>query len=117
VAATAVAAYKQLADRAARIIGDDGVNAIYTRSLHLVQKDFPWLPPAVPADADRVPAEELRAALEGQDPSVIAQAVEALVLNFGDLLVTLIGNPLAMRLFQDAWPDGFSAEPGQEGTE
>jgi hypothetical protein len=116
VAAAAVAAYEQLADRVAPIIGRDGVNAIYTRSLHLLQNDFPWLPSAAPADTDRAPAEELRATLEGQDPSVIAQAMEALVLNFADLLATLIGDRLAMRLFRDAWPDAFGAEPGQEGS-
>jgi hypothetical protein len=113
-AAAAIASYEQLAGHVARIIGHDGVTAIYGRSLHLTQKEFPWLPAA---DKEPVPLEQLRAILEGQHSSVVALAVEALVVNFADLLVALVGDQLTMRVFEDAWPDGFSGESGQEGTE
>jgi hypothetical protein len=112
-----VASYEELAGHVALIIGSNAVEAIYGRSVHLTQKDFPWLSPASPVDAVHVSTQQLRTILEGQEPSAAALAAEALVMRFADLLVALIGDDLTWRLFRDAWPDGFRAESRQEGTE
>ena len=116
LAATAVASYEDLASHVARLIGGAGVNAILARSVHLMQKEFPWLS-VRPTDNAHVPVQQLRTSLEGQDPAVIALAAEALVVNFADLLVALIGEHLTMRVFEEAWPDGFRTESRQERTE
>jgi len=75
------------------------------------------LSPASPADAVQGSAQQLRTILEGQEPSAAALAAEALVMHFADLLVALIGDDLTLRLFRDAWPDGFRTESRQGGTE
>jgi hypothetical protein len=98
----------------ARIVGSNAVDAIYGRSVHLTRKDFPWLSPASRADAVHASPQQLRAILEGQEPSAAALAAEALVMHFADLLVALIGDDLTLRLFRNAWPDGFRAESRQE---
>ena len=92
------------------------MNAILARSVHLMQKEFPWLS-VHPTDNAHVPVQQLRTSLEGQDPAVIASAAEALVVNFADLLVALIGEHLTLRMFEEAWPDGFRTESRQERTE
>ena len=92
------------------------MNAILARSVHLMQKEFPWLS-VHPTDNAHVPVQQLRTSLEGQDPAVIASAAEALVVNFADLLVALIGKHLTQRMFEEAWPDGFRTESRQERTE
>jgi hypothetical protein len=117
VAAAAAASYEELARQVTRIIGGAGVSAIYMRSMHLTQQEFPWLSPALHADVVESSVQQLRTNLEGQDSSAVQLAAEALVVNFADLLVTLIGDQLTTRLFQDAWPEGFKAESRQEGTE
>jgi len=116
-AAATVASYEELASHVARIIGSNAVDAIYGRSVQLTQKDFPSLSPASPADAIHASAQQLRTILEGQEPSTAALAAEALVMHFADLLVALIGEELTLRLFRDAWPDGFRTESRQGGTE
>ena len=116
-AAATAASYEELAGHVARIVGSNAVDAIYGRSVHLTQKDFPWLSPASPADDVHASAQQLRTILEGQEPSTAALAAEALVMHFADLLVALIGEELTLRLFRDAWPDGFRTESRQGGTE
>jgi hypothetical protein len=90
--------------------------AIYARSVGVTHKEFPWLSPAL-VDAVEIAVQQLRTDLEGQDPSAIRLAAEALVVNFSDLLVVLIGDHLTLCLFEEAWPGGCSADSRQERTE
>lgn len=117
VAAAAMETYEQLARQLARLIGEAGVSAIQARSVHLTQKEFPWLAAAPPTEGSQRPVQHLRTTLEGQQPAVILVSAEALVVNFIDLLVTLIGEHLTTRLLQDAWPGDFMAGTAQEATE
>lgn len=117
VAAATMETYEQLARQLARLIGEAGVSAIHARSVHLTQKEFPWLAAAPPTEGSQLPIQHLRATLEGQPPAVILVSAEALVVNFIDLLVTLIGEHLTTRLLQDAWPGDFMAGTAQEATE
>src|SRR5207247_8503051 len=96
LAATAVASYEDLARHVARIIGGAGVNAILARSVHLMQKEFPWLS-VHPTDNAHVPVQQLRTSLEGQDPAVIASAAQALVATIPALLQHLPARPLPRR--------------------
>jgi hypothetical protein len=116
-AAAAVETYEQLARQLTRLIGEAGVSAIHTRSVHLTRKEFPWLAAAPPAEGSRVLVQHLRTTLEGQQPAVILLSSEALVVNLIDLLVTLIGERLTTRLLQEAWPDAVTTETAQETTE
>jgi hypothetical protein len=117
VAAAAVASYEGLAQHVARIIGGAGVNAIFERSMYLTQKDFPWLSHQPHEGAVESPVQQLRLNLNGQDSSAVALAAEALTVNFADLLVALIGDQLTIRLFRDAWPEGFNADSRPEAIE
>jgi hypothetical protein len=115
--AAAAASYEALARQVTRIVGRAGVSAIYMRSMYLTQKEFPWLSAAAHADGVESAVQQLRTNLEGQDSSAAGLAAEALVVNFADLLVALIGDQLTTRLFQEAWPEGFRTESRQERTE
>jgi hypothetical protein len=112
--AAVIESYVALARQVARLIGGAGVRVIFARSVHLAQKDFPWLSPVPEGDSIEIPAEYLGSTLEGQRPAVVALAAEAVVVNFADLLAPLIGDHLTVRLFEQAWPDGFRAESTQE---
>jgi hypothetical protein len=116
VAAAAAASYEELAQHLTRIVGGAGVSAIHVRSVYLTQREFPWLSPSPHADSVESAAQQLRTTLEGHDSSAVGLAAEALVVHFADLLVSLIGDKLTTRLFQDAWPEGFRAESRQERT-
>jgi hypothetical protein len=117
IAAAAVEMYEQLGRQLARLIGEAGVSAIHGRALHLTQKEFAWLLAAPPAGDFELSIKHLRTILEGQQPHAILLTVEGLAVNVTDLLVTLVGEPLTMRLLQEAWPGGFIAGAAQEPTE
>jgi hypothetical protein len=85
------------------ILGERGVAALLQRSFSLARSQHPWL--ADPFDGGDVP--DLSApysALARRDPaSARAAAVEGVLFPFHALLTSLIGAPLAERLFDATW--------------
>ncbi len=112
-----MATYEQLAHQLARLIGEAGVRAIHARAVHLTQKEFPWFTAAQPTGNFPLTIQPLLAALEHQQPAVILLTAEALVANFTDLLVTLVGEQLTTRLLHEVWPGGLAAATAMETTE
>jgi hypothetical protein len=106
--------YDALAAQLAPLIGDGGVRALTARSLHLVQRDFPWLAAAQEPDPSKGPLVQLGFDLERQKPAVAAEAAAAAMATLGGLLETLIGEALTMRVVRAAWPSAFPDETRQE---
>jgi hypothetical protein len=103
-------------DRAlSAVIGQRGSAALYERSLHLAQADYPWLGAAFAntAEPDRFGA--LRAALVQQTPQHAAAAHDFLLHTFTTLLADLIGASLSRRLLQAAW-ESPSSGPSASDT-
>jgi hypothetical protein len=116
VAAAAFRAYERLAEELAPLIGEAGINAVCARSVHLTQREFPWLAPADSAGPRDAPFTHVRLSLEGQDPAVATDAAIAVLATFGELLASFIGDSLTTRLLREAWPDGFSDDTTLETT-
>nr|WP_241667594.1 hypothetical protein [Pseudomonas caspiana] len=96
------------------IIGQQGVVALYRRSLHLCASSHPRLA----GTCDRVQAGMDLTALK----SVLVEQSETDALFFGDvllttfyeLLTTLIGPSLTARLLRGVWEPSLSDTPSQE---
>jgi hypothetical protein len=114
LAAAAVRVYDTLAGQLALLIGDGGVRALTARSLHLVQREFPWLAEAQEADSSKGPFPQVGFRLERQEPAVATEAAVALLATLGGLLEALIGEALTMRVLRAAWPSAFPDETQQE---
>jgi len=114
LAAAALRVYDTLAGQLALLIGDGGVRALTARSLHLVQRDFPWLAEAQETHPVKGPLAQLGFHLERQEPAVAAEGAAAALATLGGLLETLIGEPLTMRVVRAAWPSAFPDETHQE---
>jgi hypothetical protein len=111
VAAAASRAYDDLAGVLAPVIGDGGVAAMTDRALHLTTREYAWLPARAPGSADTTFTHVCDALKQQDDPAVAAEAAAAVFAAIIDLLATFIGDPLAARLVQQAWPDGvFSTD-------
>ena len=114
IAAAADRAYEDLARVVAPIIGDMGVNALTNRALHLAEVEYPWLRPA----RERKPSDEgfahVSGALKGQDAGVATEAAATVFARFLGLLATFIGEPLAMRLVRQAWPNVLPSAHAEE---
>ena len=103
-----------LAGQLAVLIGAGGVRALTGRSLHLVQRDFPWLTDAPQSGFSEGPFAQLGSRMERQEPSIATEAAAAVLATLCGLLVTLIGETLTMGLLRAAWPSAFPNETQQE---
>jgi hypothetical protein len=103
---TAVRVCGRLAQQLAPLIGDEGVAALATRSLHLTQREFPCLADLRnPTHPQGPPLAELGAVLARQESEVARDAAAALLATFTELLETLIGEGLTARMLIGAWSD------------
>jgi len=101
--------WHQVATQLAPVVGVHGVDAIFSRSLHVTSKDFPWLAMAGNDGNDGNDGNSaallasLKARLAGQETAAAAEASHALLVNFTELLATLIGESLTDRLLAPVW--------------
>ena len=80
-----------------RFAGPDGFSSLLRRALALARTQVPTL-----KDIQTTPNGSLENLATLPDANEAAVAILAHLL---DLLVTLIGQPLTMRLLKEAWPD------------
>jgi hypothetical protein len=95
--------WHQVAARLSPVVGERGVDVLFSRALHLASSGFPWLVVAGEYGAGPAPLAALRARLENQAPADATLASQAALLAFAELLATLIGDPLAERLLAPVW--------------
>jgi len=114
VAAAAFRAYERFAQQLTPLIGEAGVHVLCARSLHVTQRDFPWLGQGRPFNEGDAPFSRVRLSLEGQEPAVATAAAVALLAALGELLASLIGNGLTARFLREAWPESYSHDTSLE---
>ena len=99
-AAAAWRLYEKLNARLAPLLGSAGVQALFARSAKLAQAEFASL-------ADLATAEgmtELGGCLRVLEPAVATETAATLFGNFIDLIITFIGERLAIVVLRNAWP-------------
>jgi hypothetical protein len=109
----------RLRGRLASLIGQTGYTTLVARAVHLAQAEVPALE-RVSVDALATGAEGgLRGVREFARASSDAGAAEAglsaILAHVIGLLVTFIGEDLALRLIRDAWPELPDGQGGSEG--
>lgn len=87
----------------APVIGAQGADVLFRRSLHITSKTFPWLAVAGNGVVNAVLAANLQARLAGREAAVAIEASEALLVAFTELLASLIGSPLTEHLLAPIW--------------
>ena len=105
MADAAVESWDALLQQLAPLIGDKGVRALYSRSVHLGAATYPWLA-GLPKSAPPAPVlAELRSALDARPAAEVQATCAALITTFTNVLATLIGETLTDRLLASAWPE------------
>ena len=110
-ASVAIAArrrFEELAGVLTPLIGQVGIDALAARALHLAQREYPWLGKTRNPEHVEGRLLDVSLSLEHQAPGLAAEAAAAVLARFTALLVTMVGEPLTVRLMRQAWPDGFS---------
>jgi len=108
-------AWEKLSARLARIFTTAGCDALATRAIYLAQADFPVL---VALGGPSLGLERLPRALAETDHTEAFEAATAILGNVSALLITFIGEDLALRAIRDVWPGAPVAfeQSGQEAS-
>ena len=116
IADAAIDLWEHMATQIISIVGEDGFNSLYARSVFLAQPTFPWLAASSLSQQTDQRFAELKKRLEGQTPSQAREANSLLLLTFTGILAALIGEPLATRILCSAWGDDASTSTSKEFT-
>lgn len=114
VAATAITIWKEVGAALAPIIGQTGVAALFKRSIHVTRSTHPWLAPVIEDGAQPDELAAMHAALAQQTSANAAAANVALLQNFQNLLISLIGLSLTERLLSPVWGNPSNGQAEQD---
>jgi len=108
-------AWEKLSARLARIFTTAGCDALATRAIYLAQADFPVL---VALGGPSLGLDGLPRALAETEQTEAFEAATAILGNVIALLITFIGEELALRAIRDVWPGAPVAfeQSGQEAS-
>jgi len=116
VSDVAIVLWEKMAEKIISIVGEDGFNSLYARSVFLTQPTFPWLAAsALSPQADHRFA-TLKKCFVEQAPAQASAANSLLLLTFTDILASLIGEQLTTRILRSAWGNDAS-ESGRQGIQ
>ena len=115
--AQAIASILQNMDTALTpIIGQQGVAALYRRSLHLCAANHPRLAGTYDSVQASLDLTALKSVLVEQSEADALFFGEVLLTTFYELLTTLIGPSLTARLLRGVWEPSLSDTPSQENS-
>ena len=114
VADGAIRLWEKMATQIISIVGEDGFNSLYARSLFLSQAKFPWLSTSSLTSNAVHRFEGLKTTLEGQAPAQAVDANTLLLITFIEILSLLIGVQLTSHILQLAWGIDLSNSAGKE---
>ena len=110
----AISLWEPMAIEIISIVGKEGFNSLYARTIFLNRAAFPWLS----ADSDPLEADqrlaELKMSFERQTPALVTEANNLLLITFTDILASLIGEQLTTHILCLAWNTDISNCTGKE---
>lgn len=110
--------FDHLYQRLNGLIGPAGYDALLQRALYLARAGSSILGNVkVAASPDDVSLEGLQASVRDQDPTVVREGLASVLAQFIWLLVTFVGETLALRLIHEAWPEVMPEAAGSGSEE
>ena len=101
--AITVDVWRQVSIQLAPVIGEQGVEVLLGRALHVTSAAFPWSASARGPGSGADSLGAFVARLEARDANATAEASQALLATFTELLASLIGASLCERLLAPVW--------------
>ncbi len=96
---------QKLDQQMTKLIGPAGLSALTSRALYLARVEFPFLNGVSIETQEKTCLEGLRESVVGRPPTEAVSAIEAIFANFVWLLMTFIGEDLALRQVRNIWPE------------
>lgn len=109
----AILLWEQLANKLITIIGEEGFNSLYARSILLAQPILPWLAVSARSPPFHL-VMDLKAAFADQTPVDINAVNRLILITFTDILASLIGAELTANILRAAWEKDVSQRANQE---
>jgi len=110
----AITLWEQMATQIISIVGEEGFNSLYARSVFLTQPTFPWLAAGSLSPQTGRRFAELRTSLEEQLPAQASAANSLLLTIFTDILAGLIGEQLTAGILRSAWGNDAACSVSKE---
>lgn len=101
----------------APILGQQGVAALFKRSLYLTGAAHPWLTGRHEGAQPAVDLLTFKALLAQQTSAEAAAGASALLQQFHDLLSSLVGPSLTERLLRSVWAKPLSGSHAQDTSQ
>ena len=111
---TMVWAWKDINTVLKPLIGQGGVAALYSRSLHLTAKVHPWLAVRPNGVESAIDLDAIHTLLSGQSLADATAGGKAFLSTFHELLASLIGLSLTERLLLPVWDKYMNASSEQD---
>ena len=99
----AIELWEQMATQLIALVGEEGFNSLYARSVFLTRSTFPWLAASSLSLRTDHRFANLKNSLEGQTPAHVVKANRLLLITFTDILASLIGEKLTNNILRMAW--------------
>lgn len=111
---TILSIWEPLTTQVISLVGETGFNSLYVRSIYLTQKNCPWC-----AFSSKLPQAselliELKMNFERLSSAQYNEANSLLLITFTDILASLIGEQLTLRILHSAWSKQISGLVGRE---
>jgi hypothetical protein len=95
--------WRSMAEQIISVVGQGGFQSLYARSIFMAQRSHPWLAqPAASLPVDLIFG-TLSTCLAEHTPDQAQAANALLMLTFTDLVASLIGESLTVRILKTAW--------------
>lgn len=107
---------RRLHSQLGRLIGSGGFRALLERAVYLAKKEHSWLDTVTIAEYPGCELNGLVIATKGKNPETVKQAAILILANVIWLLVTFIGEDIALGLIREAWPNIAVSGEGQSET-
>lgn len=108
------AIWEPLGTQVISIVGETGFDSLYARSLFLTHKYCPWYILA----SETLPATErfmeIKMNLESMTPAQFKEGSSLQLITFTDILASLIGEQLTLRILYSAWSTNILDIVGKE---
>lgn len=106
--------WEQLETKLISLIGENGFQSLYVRSVHLTRATYPWIVEGNPAQPSENRFAGLKNSLAGHEREVASAASILLLTTLVDIISLLIGDPLITRILCSAWDNDAIDTAGKE---
>jgi len=110
----AIDSWDRIATQIIAVVGEGGFNSLFARSVFLTEYTFPWLAAVLLSPQDDYRFAKLKMSFEGQTLEDAKASNSLLLITFTDIMASLIGEHLTIRLMRSAWGEDPSEKPGKE---